>query len=44
MPDTFFHRNEWFKVVECRSCGIVFVNPPGFDEMCDFIPAFYDYF
>lgn len=46
MPDVHFHRDEWFDIVECRSCGLGFVNPrPTFDEMAKYYPAeFYGYF
>lgn len=27
MPDTLFHPDEWFDVVECEDCGLGFVNP-----------------
>ncbi len=26
-PDELFHPEEWFTVVECKSCGLGFVNP-----------------
>jgi SAM-dependent methyltransferase len=46
MPDVHFHRDEWFDVVECVSCGLGFVNPrPTFAEMAKYYPpTFYDYF
>jgi SAM-dependent methyltransferase len=44
MPDVQFHPDERFTVVECRSCGLGFVNPrPTRTEMARFYPpAFYD--
>jgi SAM-dependent methyltransferase len=46
MPDAQFHPDEWFDVVECRSCGLGFVNPrPPFHEMGRYYPpSYYDYF
>jgi 2-polyprenyl-3-methyl-5-hydroxy-6-metoxy-1,4-benzoquinol methylase len=46
MPDVQFHRDEWFDIVECSSCGLGFVNPrPTFQEMAKYYPAeFYKYF
>jgi 2-polyprenyl-3-methyl-5-hydroxy-6-metoxy-1,4-benzoquinol methylase len=46
MPDIHFHREEWFSIVECASCGLGFVNPrPTYTEMAKYYPAeFYQYF
>src|SRR5215469_18187139 len=46
MPDTLFFKEKWFNVVECRQCGLGFVNPrPSFEEMGRFYPAcYYEWF
>jgi 2-polyprenyl-3-methyl-5-hydroxy-6-metoxy-1,4-benzoquinol methylase len=46
MPDVHFHRDRWFDIVECSSCGLGFVNPrPSFEEMREYYPRqFYNYF
>lgn len=45
-PDELFHPDEWFSVVECRSCGFGFVNPrPTREEMGRYYPSeFYQTF
>jgi SAM-dependent methyltransferase len=45
-PDALYHQDEWFTVVECRRCGLGFVNPrPTFEQMARYYPAqYYDYF
>lgn len=38
-PDELFHPDEWFTVVECKSCGLGFVNPrPTQDEIGRYYP------
>jgi SAM-dependent methyltransferase len=46
MPDTRYFIDEWFKIVECVSCGLGFVNPrPTSSEISRYYPSsFYDYF
>lgn len=46
MPDTWYFRKEFFKVVECESCGLGFVNPrPKFEVIDRYYPKdFYDEF
>ncbi len=46
MPDILFNPQEWFSVVECKSCGLGFTNPrPTRAEMGRYYPpAFYQYF
>jgi 2-polyprenyl-3-methyl-5-hydroxy-6-metoxy-1,4-benzoquinol methylase len=46
MPDVHFHRDEWFSIVECASCGLGFVNPrPAYTDMARYYPPeFYQYF
>jgi len=46
MPDSFFFKDEWFNVVECRDCGLGFVNPrPTFQEIGRFYPSsYYEWF
>lgn len=40
MPDALFFKDEWFDVVECRCCGLGFVNPrPPVDEIFRYYPA-----
>ncbi len=42
MPDRLFFREEFFAVVECRQCGLAFVNPrPTVAEMQKHYPAEY---
>jgi 2-polyprenyl-3-methyl-5-hydroxy-6-metoxy-1,4-benzoquinol methylase len=45
-PDTLYCKGEWFDVVECKECGLGFVNPmPSPCEMGRYYPSlFYDYF
>lgn len=45
-PDNKYFPDEVFSVVECRNCGLGFVNPrPAFSEMSRYYPGdFYDYF
>lgn len=45
-PDALFHPERWFDVVECRSCGLGFVDPrPTREEMGEYYPAeFFAYF
>jgi SAM-dependent methyltransferase len=45
-PDELFHPDEWFTVVECKSCGLGFVNPrPTRDAMNRYYPnEFYQTF
>jgi len=42
-PDELFHPDEWFNVVECKSCGLGFVNPrPTQEDIGRYYPeAFY---
>ena len=46
MPDAWYFPNEFFKVVECESCGLGFVNPrPKFETIDRYYPKdFYDEF
>ncbi len=46
MPDFRFFPDEWFQIVECRRCGLGFVNPrPQPDEIFRHYPtSFYDSF
>lgn len=46
MPDAFYFKDEWFKVVECENCGLGFVNPrPTYSEMFRYYPPhYYEYF
>lgn len=46
MPDAQFHPHEWFRVVECSTCGLGFVNPrPAISEIGKYYPiSFYSYF
>ena len=46
MPDSKYYPDEWFTVVECRECGLAFVNPrPSFSEIFKYYPDdFYKYF
>lgn len=46
MPDSLFHTDEWFNVVECRRCGLGYVNPrPESTKMDRYYPnEYYDYF
>lgn len=46
MPDRHFFPNERFNVVECKGCGLGFVNPrPSFEEINRYYPPeFYEYF
>ena len=46
MPDTLFHPEEWFDVVECIACGLGFVNPrPVPSAIGDYYPKeFYEEF
>lgn len=38
-PDTLFHHDEWFDVVECSRCGLGFVNPrPSAQEIGKYYP------
>lgn len=40
VPDVLFHPDEWFQVVECRHCGLGFVNPrPPQGSMDYYYPA-----
>ncbi len=42
MPDRLFFRGEFFTVVECRRCGLGFLNPrPTPAEMANYYPAEY---
>ncbi len=42
MPDRLFARNEYFRIVECRQCGLGFVNPrPTISEIQKYYPAEY---
>ena len=42
MPDSRFFREEFFKVVECKRCGLGFVNPrPTIEEIQKYYPAKY---
>ncbi len=42
MPDRLFYREEFFTVVECRECGLAFLNPrPSREEMQKYYPANY---
>lgn len=43
-PDDLYFPDDWFDVVECRRCGLGFVNPrPSIDEISRYYPAeFYD--
>lgn len=39
-PDALFFPDRWFDVVECRQCGLGFVNPrPTAAEMAEYYPA-----
>lgn len=41
-PDGFYFTDEWFDVVECRGCGLGFVNPrPTIEEIGRFYPNDY---
>jgi SAM-dependent methyltransferase len=46
MPDFQYFKDEWFTVVECKNCGLGFVNPrPSFSEIFRYYPSsFYDGF
>jgi SAM-dependent methyltransferase len=46
MPDSVYHEDEYFTVVECPGCGLGFLNPrPTASEMQRYYPAeFYDGF
>lgn len=46
MPDIHFHPDENFRVVQCRKCGLGYLNPrPSPAAMGRYYPsAFYDYF
>jgi 2-polyprenyl-3-methyl-5-hydroxy-6-metoxy-1,4-benzoquinol methylase len=40
MPDARFYRDRWFCVVQCRNCGLGFVNPrPTREQMAEYYPA-----
>lgn len=42
MPDTRFFREDFFKVVECKGCGLGYVNPrPTVTEIQKYYPAQY---
>jgi len=42
MPDARFFREEFFKIVECKRCGLGFVNPrPTTAEIQKYYPAMY---
>ncbi len=42
VPDRRYFPDRWFNVVECRQCGLGFVNPrPRFDEMAPYYPPVY---
>ena len=42
MPDARFFREEFFKIVECKRCGLGFVNPrPTLEEIQKYYPAEY---
>lgn len=45
-PDALFRTDRWFDVVECRVCGLGFVNPrPSREEIGQYYPtAFFDHF
>lgn len=46
MPDQKYHPDEWFQVVQCRDCGLGFVNPRPTQSAIDrYYPRdFFDYF
>lgn len=46
IPDVQFHPDEWFNVVECRDCGLGFVNPRPSQKSIDryYPDQFFDYF
>ncbi|AFZ20910.1 class I SAM-dependent methyltransferase [Allocoleopsis franciscana] len=46
MPDRLYFNDEWFTVVECKSCGLGFVNPrPTYSEIFRYYPpSFYESF
>lgn len=46
MPDIHYFKEDWFNVVECKNCGLGFVNPrPNPLEMSKYYPpSFYNYF
>lgn len=46
MPDAGYFKDEWFTIVECKSCGLGFVNPrPTYSEIFRYYPPhYYDYF
>ncbi len=42
MPDAFYFKDEWFNVVECKNCGLGFLNPrPTYEEMSRYYPPAY---
>lgn len=45
-PDSLFHPDRWFRVVECLDCGLGYVNPrPSSEEIADYYPPkFYETF
>jgi SAM-dependent methyltransferase len=45
-PDEYYHPDEYFSVVECKQCGLGFVNPrPSVSEIIRYYPpAFYENF
>lgn len=46
IPDVLYHPEEWFTVVECRNCGLGFVNPRPTQKSIDryYPDTFFDYF
>jgi SAM-dependent methyltransferase len=46
MPDRLYFNDEWFNVVECKDCGLGFVNPrPAYSEIFRYYPpSFYENF
>lgn len=46
MPDRLYFQDEWFTVVECKTCGLGFVNPrPAYSEIFRYYPpSFYEGF